>query len=107
MNTDCVADVLLVIDNSGSIRDTNPNGVNPGDPDDNWTILINFLQTITDSMNIGSTQSRVAAIEFGNSANVVFDFDDYSDKASLRQAIGNIGYRVSLQDSNDHAIMSP
>ena len=32
----CVADIALILDHSGSIRDTNPTPGQPGYPHDNW-----------------------------------------------------------------------
>jgi len=55
----CLLDIALVVDYSGSIRDTNPPGV------DNWQFIINFLVDLVSSINIGETATHVGAVSFG------------------------------------------
>jgi len=55
----CVIDVALVIDCSGSIRDTNPPGV------DNWQYVLNFTVDLITSINVGQGATRVGAVSFG------------------------------------------
>jgi len=55
----CLLDVALVVDYSGSIRDTNPPGV------DNWQFIINFLVDLVFSINVGETATHVGAVSFG------------------------------------------
>jgi len=55
----CVADIAFVIDNSGSIRDNDPPGVN------NWQLIINFVKSIIDDLTVGSGYARIAVVDFG------------------------------------------
>jgi len=55
----CVIDVALAIDCSGSIRDTNPPGV------DNWQYVLNFTVDLITSINVGQGATRVGAVSFG------------------------------------------
>jgi len=48
-----------VIDNSGSIRDNNPPGGN------NWRLMLDFVKSIIEVVNIGQDATRVAVIDFG------------------------------------------
>ena len=56
---DCSADIALVVDCSGSIRDTNPPGV------DNWQYVIDFMVDLVTSINVGEQQTHVGAVTFG------------------------------------------
>lgn len=58
---ECVRDIALVLDSSGSIRDNDPPGT------DNWQLILNFVKSIVQSFNIGSAGVRVAAVYFGTS----------------------------------------
>jgi len=55
----CLLDIALVVDYSGSIRDTNPPGV------DNWQFIIDFLVDLVSSINIGERATHVGAVSFG------------------------------------------
>jgi len=55
-------DICFVVDYSGSIRDTNPPGV------DNWQLVINFMVRVVSDINIGPTTTHVCAVSFGITA---------------------------------------
>ena len=55
----CVADVAFVIDNSGSIRDSDRPGGN------NWRLILDFVKSITQVFTVGQDYTRVAVIDFG------------------------------------------
>jgi len=55
----CHIDIALVVDCSGSIRDTNPPGV------DNWQYVIDFMVDLVTSINVGEDQTHVGAVSFG------------------------------------------
>ena len=56
---DCLLDIALVIDCSGSIRDSNPPNV------DNWVLIVNFLVRLVESINVGEQETHVGAVSFG------------------------------------------
>ena len=85
----CVIDVALVIDHSGSIRDSNPR-----DGPDNWGLIINFVKAIVNALNIGEDGSHMAAVSYGNEATLDFDFNAYKNRGQLLQAVNNIEYNV-------------
>jgi len=51
-----VLDIAFLVDCSGSIRDTNPPGV------DNWQYVINFMVDLVTSANVAT---HVGAVSFG------------------------------------------
>ena len=58
-DADCAADIVFVIDNSGSIRDNDVAGGN------NWQLIIDFVKSIVEAYTIGAHATRVAVIDFG------------------------------------------
>jgi len=54
-----VSDIAFVIDNSGSIRDSDPPG------GDNWQLVKDFVKSIVGMFDIGPQATRVAVVDFG------------------------------------------
>lgn len=63
MVVDCLVDVAFVIDESGSIRDSNVDG-----QPDNWGLVMDFIKNAIQLLNIGPTSTNVAAVNFGKSS---------------------------------------
>ncbi|KAI0220319.1 hypothetical protein LSAT2_028165, partial [Lamellibrachia satsuma] len=83
------ADIVFVIDSSGSIRDANPKDKSY----DNWQLLLDeFMVRMVDALYIGSNQVRVGAVKFSTEAESVFHMNRYSDKKSLKEAIKRISF---------------
>ena len=55
-------DLALVVDCSGSIRDTN--ALND-DNVDNWDLIVDFMVDLVTSINVGDGETHVAAVSFG------------------------------------------
>ena len=55
----CYIDIAIIVDCSGSIRDTNPPGV------DNWQYVIDFMVDLVTSINVGEDETHVGAVSFG------------------------------------------
>ena len=83
-----MADIVFVIDSSGSIRDANPKDKSY----DNWELLLNFMVTMVDKLNIGLNQVRIGVVKFSTDAESVFHLNKYTDKNSLKAAIRGISY---------------
>jgi len=56
---ECLLDISFIVDYSGSIRDTNPPGI------DNWQYIINFMVNLVSSINVGDDTTHVGAVSFG------------------------------------------
>ena len=82
------ADIVFVIDSSGSIRDQNPDDGSY----DNWELLLEFMNKLVDILNIGANQVRVGAVKFSSDAESVFHLNQYSDKNLLKAAISRTEY---------------
>jgi len=50
---------VFVIDNSGSIRDSDPPGGN------NWQLILDFVKSIVEVFNIALDATRIAVVDFG------------------------------------------
>ena len=50
---------MFVIDNSGSIRDSDPPGGN------NWQLILDFVKSIVEVFNIALDATRIAVVDFG------------------------------------------
>jgi len=57
---ECRLDIVIIVDCSGSIRDTNP----PNGPD-NWGLIVDFIINIIRGLEISDTGSHVAIVTFG------------------------------------------
>jgi len=55
----CVADIAFVIDNSGSIRDSQRPGEN------NFQLIIDFVKSIIDVLTVTHDGIKVALVDFG------------------------------------------
>jgi len=75
-----MADVVFVLDGSGSIRDSN------------FEEVKSFVQLVVETFEISSTNTRVGLIEFGDNATVLFDLRQYSDKEDVKEAVRRIPY---------------
>ena len=84
-----VADIVFVVDSSGSIRNSNV----AGEPD-NWGLLLDFVNNMIDRFPMSSdgSQNRVALVEFGNEGILIFDFDDHFDKATTQQEVADLPF---------------
>jgi len=74
------ADVVFVLDGSGSIRDSN------------FEEVKSFAQLVVETFIISSEMTRVGLIEFGDDASVQFDLQQYSNTGDVKQAIETIPY---------------
>jgi len=59
MCNNTVADIAIVIDNSGSIRDNDPPGGN------NWQLILDFVKSIINDFTVGPDATRIAVVDFG------------------------------------------
>jgi collagen type VI alpha len=82
------ADIVFVIDSSGSIRDQNP----PDGSYDNYELLLGFVNSIVDKLNIGMNLTRVGAVRFSDYGDNVFYLNTYTSKEDVKNAISRTGY---------------
>ena len=85
--TDCVLDVGILIDHSGSIRDNQV----AGEPD-NFELLIFFVEEIIRNLPIGLDRTRLGIILFSNRAELFFDLDDFSTSQGMIDQLEQLVY---------------
>ena len=81
--TDTFIDLVFVLDSSGSINDNTPDGA----PVENYDLLLNFVVSIVDELEIGPTATRVGLVLFSDIGEMIFPLDAYSEKSDLIEAI--------------------
>ena len=74
------ADILFLIDRSGSIRH------------ERFDEVKEFLVDIIDDLEVWNDKIRVAAISFSDDATLEFDFNDYRTKQDVEEALRTIRY---------------
>ena len=82
------ADIVFVMDSSGSIRDNNPKDGSY----DNWQLLLEFMVRMVDDLSVATGQVRIGAVKFSTGAESVFHMNQHQDPNSLKAAIRNIKY---------------
>jgi len=73
------ADIVFVLDSSGSIRDQNPSDGSY----DNWNLILSFVVRVVENLDIGTDASRVGLVVYSNAATHRFYLNTYFDKAEL------------------------
>lgn len=77
------ADLLFVLDNSGSVRTCNPcNSTN-----DNWLKILHFVNNVTSNFVIDQKDTRVGLIKFSTTVKDVFFFNTYSNKYDIASRV--------------------
>ena len=87
-----VADVVFVLDNSGSLLVTD------------WTMVLDFCVAVVHNLYVGRDAVRVAAVVYGNTARVAFNLLQYETKTDIISALENIPYSESFLTRTDLAL---
>jgi len=82
------ADIVFIVDSSGTIRDNNPTDASY----DNWTLMLNFMANVVNSLTIGINNAQVGFVRFSDIGENMFFLNTYSDKTSVMNAINGVGY---------------
>lgn len=93
-------DLAFIVDASGSIIETDPDG---------WNRVRNFLVQVVNSLSVGRDQVRVGLTTYSNSAMRISRNEDasawnllrYTDRDSLIRAINNIPYIGGTTNTQD------
>lgn len=81
-------DLVFILDSSGSVSSRD------------FTLMKKFAASVVDALDVSSQAVRVADIVFSSPAKVFFDFDDYSDKATLKRMLLNTTYLNGQTNTN-------
>jgi collagen type VI alpha len=74
------ADVVFVIDSSGSIRENR------------YDMVLDYVRSIVNSLEVSTDRTRIGVVIYGDNANVIFHLNTYPDKQDVLQAIDSITY---------------
>ncbi|XP_012938709.1 uncharacterized protein LOC101849054 [Aplysia californica] len=89
-----LADIILVMDSSGSI-----NYADPG----NYDQQLDFAANLTQNFDLGPNDVRFGAVIFAGDINKLFDLKDYSDHKSLTKAIKSARF-IGTTTNTDKAL---
>ena len=78
--TECPADVIFVVDESGSIGSTN------------FDLVKSFLSQLVSRLDIDRGNTRVGIVTFSSDVETTINLNAHSSVASLRSAISSLGY---------------
>ena len=76
----CPIDVVIVVDESGSIGTAN------------FDLVKSFLSQLVGLMDIDSNNTRVGLVTYATNVGTSFNLDVYSSVASVQSAISSLGY---------------
>ncbi len=91
-----LADIVLIVDSSGSINEVT----------ENWPTVVQFLQRFVRARNISPVQTQIGLVQFSNNAFTIFKLDTYSNQNDVLRAINGmrfIGGRTNLAEALDLA----
>ena len=91
-----IADVVFVVDSSGSIRDNNP----ADGSYDNWNKILEFVADIIDNLNIGTDGVHVGLVVYSQIARHEFTLNYSYDKNTLRTQVLNTAYMHSFTNTS-------
>jgi len=99
--TDCgslVADIVFIVDSSGSIRDNNPSDGSY----DNWELALNFISDFVADFNLGSgsTGTQFGLVRYSVVGENIFYLNSYYDLPTMQSAILNMGYVGSYTNTS-------
>jgi collagen type VI alpha len=90
------ADLVFVLDSSGSIRDNNP----PDGSYDNWNLILSFINNLIDKLIISEDATRIGLVSYSEKATNNFFLRDYYDKQELQQAVSSVAYIGSFTNTS-------
>jgi len=93
------ADVVLLADNSGSIRDKNP--CPDLDNCDNYKFLKQFLMSLVDGMDVSTDKTRVSTIRFSSSARLEFYLYEHLTSDDVKRGIWDMAFDGSYTNIAD------
>merc|ERR1711988_1083568 len=95
---DLVADIVFIVDSSGSIRDNNPSDGSY----DNWALQLNFISDFVADFTLGSGSTGVqfGLVRYSYQGENIFYLNDFSDLSAMQTAITNMGYIGSYTNTS-------
>jgi len=91
-----LADIVFVVDSSGSIRDRNPADYSY----DNWNKILEFVADVIDGLNIADDGDHVGLVIYSQVARLEFTLNFSYNKMVLRTAVLNSAYMGSLTNTS-------
>jgi len=88
----CKLDLVLCLDNTGSIAYLSDGSLDSANPPANWKSVIKFSQDLVDPLTVSPTGSQVGLVDFGGEARIQFGLTQYPTKSEVVAAIGKLPF---------------
>jgi len=91
-----LADIVFIVDSSGSIRDANP----ADNSYDNWQLMLNFINTFMGYFTLGSTGAQFGVVRYSVVGDNIFYLNNYDDSTSMMNAVNGMQYIGSYTNTS-------
>ncbi|KAI0208077.1 hypothetical protein LSAT2_007250, partial [Lamellibrachia satsuma] len=85
----CTADVIFVIDSSGSIGEQR------------WHVIKQFVIDVILGLNIKASGSRIGVVVFSTNVNIVFNIDEFDNVNSMTRAVWEMPFMADASNTAD------
>jgi hypothetical protein len=89
----CKLDMVLCLDNSGSIAVNDDGSEDLNRPPANWKLVIDFCQDIVNQLTVSPTDSQVGLVDFDDEVRIQFGLNKYPTKPEVVDNIGLVEFR--------------
>ncbi len=91
-----IADIVFVVDSSGSIREANPTDGSY----DNWDLVLTFINDVVDLLNVAENDVRIGLVDYSYDANSIFYLNSYYTKSEIKNAVLAVPYYNSWTNTS-------
>merc|ERR1712004_385604 len=91
-----LADIVFIVDSSGSIRDANP----ADNSYDNWQRILDFINVFIESFTLGSDGAKFGVVRYSVVGDNIFYLNDYTNKAAMVSAVNSMQYIGSYTNTS-------
>jgi uncharacterized protein YegL len=88
-NPACLVDVVLCVDNSGSIGNSDAEAGSGR----NWNLILDYCQNLVDKLNVAENKTHMSVVDYDQTARVYFDLVAHKSAADTKAAIAALPYR--------------
>ena len=93
----CLADIVYVLDTSGSINAANP---------DNYRLMQNFINLVIQNLEFGVNGAYHGLVQFGNLAYNRFFLGTFTNKQDLVDGVAQVAYFTDNQQTNTQSALN-
>jgi len=87
----CKLDLVLCLDNTGSIAYLPDNSLDPASPPTNWNLILDFSEDIVKQLTISPNDNQVGLVDFGQFARI-FGLNDHTSQGEVLDNIASLPF---------------